>query len=110
VLEFVKALYASSTAAAQVGWCTSGPHPLLRGLRQGCPFSPVLFDAPGNGWLGKPGKPRCGRGAVTPGAPSFEEGLVAGLLLGDDLGGTGTACKRCATWRGWLAAGATLGR
>jgi len=41
VLEFVKALHASSTVAVQVGGYTPGPFPLLRGRRQGCPFSCV---------------------------------------------------------------------
>jgi len=53
MLEFVKALYASSTVAVQMAGYTSDPFLLLRGLRQGCPFSPVLFDIFHNGWLGK---------------------------------------------------------
>lgn len=44
VLEFVKALCASSTVSVQMGGFISEPFPLLRGLRQGCPLSPVLLD------------------------------------------------------------------
>jgi len=51
--KFVKALFSSSTVSVQMGGYTSDPFPLLRGLRQGCPFSPVLFDIFHNGWLGK---------------------------------------------------------
>jgi len=96
MLEFVKALYASSTVAVQMGGYTSDPFPLLRGLRQGCPFSRVLFDIFDNGWLGKPGKPRYGCGVEVPGVRRDKEGLMALVYyLRMTWRGTGTPCKGC---------------
>src|SRR5271170_6804172 len=43
-LKFIKALYRGSTAKVIVGSETTDGFPLLRGVRQGCPMSPVLFD------------------------------------------------------------------
>jgi len=53
----------------------------------------VLLDTLGKGWLGKPGKPRCGCGVAVPGAPRGKEWLVAGLLLADDLEGNGSTLQ-----------------
>jgi len=93
MLEFVKALYCVATVAVQMGGYTSDPFPLLRGLRQGCPFAPVLFDIFDNDWLGKPGEPRYGCGVVVPGVPRDKEGLMAGLLFADDLEGNGNSLQ-----------------
>ena len=85
MLNFVKALYASSAFRVRLDGIDSAPIPLLRGLRQGCPMSPILFDVFINDLYGKPGVPRP-MGVHVPGIPA-EEGLVAGLLFADDVAG-----------------------
>ena len=44
VYAFIEKLYANSTLVVNVNDHTSEPVPLLRGLRQGCPLSPILFS------------------------------------------------------------------
>ena len=85
-LNFIVALYESSEICVRFGGYTSPSFPLLRGLRQGCPMSPVLFDIFDNDWLGRPGEPRTDIGVWVPGLPDGE-GLLAGLLFADDLEG-----------------------
>ena len=43
-LAFIQSLYSTSEVVVRVGSHLSEPFPLKRGLRQGCPMSPVLFD------------------------------------------------------------------
>lgn len=43
-LNFIESLYRGSTMRVVVGGLVSEPFPLQRGVRQGCPLSPVLFD------------------------------------------------------------------
>ena len=43
-LAFIRSLYQNSDASTRVGTALSEPFPLRRGLRQGCPMSPILFD------------------------------------------------------------------
>lgn len=42
-LNFLKSLYAHSSARTRTGHLLSEPFPLERGVRQGCPLSPLLF-------------------------------------------------------------------
>ena len=42
--EFIRTLYASSKIKVRVEDVYSSPVPLERGLRQGYPFSPILFS------------------------------------------------------------------
>ena len=84
-LAFVRALYTSSMISVRMGGYQSEPFRLLRGLRQGCPMSCVLFDIFDNDWLGRPGTIRLSIGVRIPGVPMLEEGLMAGLLFADDL-------------------------
>jgi hypothetical protein len=47
VLSFLKALYRNSTVQVKIGEAPgilSDPIPRERGLRQGCPTSPILFN------------------------------------------------------------------
>lgn len=43
-LHFVSALYSTSTMIPRVGNFCANQVPLLRGVRQGCPLSPLLFN------------------------------------------------------------------
>ena len=43
-LQFVSALYSASTVIPRIGNSCANPVPLLRGVRQGCPLSPLLFN------------------------------------------------------------------
>ena len=44
IYEFIRTLYASSKIKVRVEDVYSSPVPLERGLRQGYPFSPILFS------------------------------------------------------------------
>lgn len=74
-LKFIRELYTRSTIAVRCGDGTSEPVPLKRGVRQGCPLSPVLFNVFINDILDD-------TGAL--GVPMGTQ-RVPGLLFADDL-------------------------
>jgi hypothetical protein len=92
-LDFIKALYASSEISVKLDGYLSKPFKLLRGLRQGCPLSPILFDIFDNDWLGQPGVIRLHIGVTVPGIHFAREGLMAGLLFADDLVGMASSLE-----------------
>jgi hypothetical protein len=73
-LSFLQSLYAQSLIRVQ--WGADDSFPLGRGVRQGCPLSPLLFDVFIDDLLSS-----CTHGGVSvPGAPD----TVPGLLFADD--------------------------
>lgn len=78
-LDFIKALYAKSRIAVRVDGENAGSEPLLRGVRQGCPMSPILFNIFINDILDglQP------HGVTVPGVDSKTR--IPGLLYADDL-------------------------
>ena len=96
MLSFIRALYESSEfrVRASVPGSTTGPTiKLMRGLRQGCPLSPILFDIFINDLYGRPDMVRDEMvGVSVPAVPvrdqtgeALEEGVLSGLLFADDL-------------------------
>ena len=77
-LTFIKSLYQHSGATIRVGNTLSEPFLLERGLRQGCPMSPILFDIYINDILQ-------GQGEAGVEIPSVDGRRLPGLMFADDV-------------------------
>ena len=80
-LKVIKAIYSSSKAQVKVGGIYGDAYDMLRGTRQGCPLSPVLFLIFINDIL-----KRVPKGVVIPGLKK-DPLSCAGLLFADDVVG-----------------------
>lgn len=77
-LRFIRTLYGGSLARVRTSWGLSDPIPVERGVRQGCPASPLLFNVFINDILDG-----CTDDGVR--VPRMLGPLVPGLLFADDL-------------------------
>lgn len=82
-LNFLQSLYDSSTVQVCVGRgagaCLSTPIPILRGLRQGCVLSPLLFNMFANDWF-------AGYQSVGVPVPGLDKStFIPGLQFADDV-------------------------
>lgn len=76
--RFVESLYRNSTMRVRTGHGLSKLIELLRGVRQGCPASTILFDVFINDILE-------GMGRMGVDVPGLRDEIIAGLLFADDL-------------------------
>lgn len=74
-LQWLTFLYHNSSASARAGFQVSSRFPIHRGVRQGCPMSPTLFNIFINDIL---------TGCQASGA-TYRDTLLSGLLFADDL-------------------------
>lgn len=80
-LEVIKAIYRTSTASTRVGGDCGEEYDMIRGTRQGCPLSPILFLLFINDFL-----KYVPEGVTVPGVKK-EPTKCAGLLFADDVAG-----------------------
>lgn len=78
-LDFIRALYDQSRIAVRSNGVVAGSEPLLRGVRQGCPISPMLFNVFVNDILDG----LQAQGVTVPGG--CKSTRIPGLLYADDL-------------------------
>jgi len=80
-LEVIKAIYRTSTASTRVGGECGETYDMIRGTRQGCPLSPILFLLFINDFL-----KYVPEGITIPGVKEDPK-RCAGLLFADDVAG-----------------------